>query len=544
MVMISSLLDWKCSDVKINENIKTYNLNASVGMKKEYMDDQKGKFMYEDIPIWDSRFRNRMSKVSTFLVETCRNILENKEFLEWLQVQKFDLAFSHMFDVCPIGLIHYAKIPSWIWLNSGPIMDFVAHSMGVPKVSSYVPPLMMESTDQMNFIERVKSLIGHSLSVILWKRMFADPETEYFRKLIDANFPDVVDVAKNCPLVMVNSNELYELPRPTLSKIVNIGGLGVQIKDAKPLPSEIKRIVDDSIDGLVVFSFGSVAPSHKMPLTWKNAFLDAFRKFPQYNFVMRYEENDLLDKLPSNVHIFKWLPQADLLAHEKTRVFISHGGYNSVQEAIIAGVPMITIPLFGDQLKNAKTVEKLKFTVNLKKRDVNTDKIVNALDRLLKDDSMSSMSPNYTENKLKIVSYSRNVKRLSRMVEKKPVKPEHLLVSWADMSYMSPNYTESKIKIASYSRNVKRLSRMVEKKPVKAEHLLVSWAEFVAEFKTLENLIPAGNELNFIQYHSLDVIAFLLILVTLIILTSWKFLMYIYEKMYTFLVDSQKQKKA
>lgn len=34
---------------------------------------------------------------------------------------------------------------------------------------------------------------------------------------------------------MVNSNELYDFARPTLSKIVNIGGVGIKSKDAKPL---------------------------------------------------------------------------------------------------------------------------------------------------------------------------------------------------------------------------------------------------------------------------------------------------------------------
>lgn len=37
------------------------------------------------------------------------------------------------------------------------------------------------------------------------------------------------------PLVMVNSNELYDFARPTLAKIVNIGGVGIKSKDAKPL---------------------------------------------------------------------------------------------------------------------------------------------------------------------------------------------------------------------------------------------------------------------------------------------------------------------
>ncbi|KAK6017517.1 hypothetical protein OSTOST_16961 [Ostertagia ostertagi] len=71
-----------------------------------------------------------------------------------------------------------------------------------------------------------------ALRDLLLYKMFADRETEIFRELIDPNFPDLVDVAKTCPLVMVNSNELFELTRPTLAKVVNIGGVGIQIKDA------------------------------------------------------------------------------------------------------------------------------------------------------------------------------------------------------------------------------------------------------------------------------------------------------------------------
>ncbi|RCN27719.1 hypothetical protein ANCCAN_26545 [Ancylostoma caninum] len=209
-------------------------------------------------------------------------------------------------------------------------MDFVAYYIGVPIIPSYMPPIAMESSDHMNFLERTKSLIGHTLTSLLWKRLFADGETAIFRELIDPNFPDIVDVAKECPLVMVNSNELYDLPRPTLAKIVNIGGIGIQIKDAKPLSPEFQRIVD-AAEGIVVFSFGSVAPSHKMPMSWKMAFVDAFKRFPRYHFIWRYERTDLQEEIPPNVHIFKWLPQADLLQNPKTKAFLSHGGYNSMQ---------------------------------------------------------------------------------------------------------------------------------------------------------------------------------------------------------------------
>ncbi|KAK6751611.1 hypothetical protein RB195_003181 [Necator americanus] len=450
-------------------------------MKKRDMEEEQSKVIFEDLSAWDSRLREHIGRMTTLLVTSCRKMVENREFLNWLEAEKFDLAFSHMYDVCPIGLIHHAKIPSWIWLNSGALMDFVAYYMGVPTIPSYTPPVVMESSDHMNFIERTKSLIGHTLISFMWKKMFADGETAIFQELIDHDFPDIVDVAKKCPLVMVNSNELYDLPRPTLAKIVNIGGIGIQEKDAKLLPQEFQRIVDTA-EGIVVFSFGSVTPSHKMPMKWKMAFVNAFRRFPKYHFLCRYQATDLQDKISPNVHLFKWLPQADLLQNPKTKAFISHGGYNSVQEAISAGVPMITVALFGDQPKNAKMAERHQFAINLRKSDLSADTIADALRKMLNDQS--------------------------------------------------------------YSQKIKRLSQMTKKKPVSASHLLVSWAEFVAEFKTLDNLVPAGNKLNFFQYHSLDVIAFLLLIVTIILYISWKFLKLATCKLYSIFFRSKKEKKA
>ncbi|KAK6013519.1 UDP-glucoronosyl and UDP-glucosyl transferase [Ostertagia ostertagi] len=359
-------------------------------------------------------------------------------------------------------------------------MDYAAYHMGVPMVPSYIPPIVMESTDEMNFYERTKSLIGQFLTVYLWERTFADEQTAIFREA-DPNFPHLVELTRKCPLVMVNSNELYELPRPTLAKIVNIGGVGVQLKDAKPLTTEFQQIVDHC-EGLVVFSFGSVAPSHLMPETWKKAFLESFAQFPNLSFVLRYEGTDLKDRLPPNVHLFKWIPQADLLRHPKTIAFISHGGYNSLQEVIAAGVPLITIALWGDQPRNAKLAAKLGIAFNLQKSDISATTITDALNKVIND--------------------------------------------------------------GSYSRNVKRLSLMVKKQPVSPAHRLVAWAEFVAEFKTLDNLVPAGTKLNFIQYHSLDVIAFLSTVVLLVIFILWRLLRFLLFKIFSLVSKARKLKQS
>ena len=43
--------------------------------------------------------------------------------------------------------------------------------------------------------------------------------------------------------------------------------------------------------------------------------------------------------------------------HPKTRAFITHSGSHGIYEGICNGVPMVMMPLFGDQMDNAKRME-------------------------------------------------------------------------------------------------------------------------------------------------------------------------------------------
>ncbi|KAM3336559.1 hypothetical protein ACQJBY_030522 [Aegilops geniculata] len=50
--------------------------------------------------------------------------------------------------------------------------------------------------------------------------------------------------------------------------------------------------------------------------------------------------------------IKSWAPQMDVLGHRATGAFVTHCGWNSVLEAIVAGVPMLCLPLEGEQRMN------------------------------------------------------------------------------------------------------------------------------------------------------------------------------------------------
>jgi UDP:flavonoid glycosyltransferase YjiC (YdhE family) len=51
--------------------------------------------------------------------------------------------------------------------------------------------------------------------------------------------------------------------------------------------------------------------------------------------------------VPANVRLERYLPQALLLP--RCDLFVTHGGFNSVKESLISGVPMVVIPITADQ---------------------------------------------------------------------------------------------------------------------------------------------------------------------------------------------------
>lgn len=62
-------------------------------------------------------------------------------------------------------------------------------------------------------------------------------------------------------------------------------------------------------------------------------------------------------RLPANIRFLPYVRQLALLPH--VRAFITHGGANSVNEALASGVPMLAVPIGGEQMYNAARVCEL-----------------------------------------------------------------------------------------------------------------------------------------------------------------------------------------
>lgn len=141
--------------------------------------------------------------------------------------------------------------------------------------------------------------------------------------------------------------------------------------------------MDVSEHGVVYFSMGSVIKASKIPTETVSGLLSELAKINQT--VLWKWEDDRLPDLPKNVIVRKWFPQNDILGHRNCRLFITHGGIHSLIESVYHGVPMLSVPVFGDQKHNAVESERRGFALHIPYFELTAEAFGEKLRRLLQD---------------------------------------------------------------------------------------------------------------------------------------------------------------
>jgi nucleotide-binding universal stress UspA family protein len=104
---------------------------------------------------------------------------------------------------------------------------------------------------------------------------------------------------------------------------------------------------------LVYVTFGTVSASIPPVAAVYPKALAAAEGFDARVLLTTGHELDL-DSIPGNVHVERWVDQADVLG--EAAVVVGHGGAGTTLGALAAGVPQVVAPLFADQPSNAARV--------------------------------------------------------------------------------------------------------------------------------------------------------------------------------------------
>nr|XP_056712110.1 UDP-glucuronosyltransferase 1A1-like isoform X2 [Euleptes europaea] len=441
--------------------MKTY----PVPFTKEELDEQfQGSIngMFEELPflVRFVRTYNSVKKTSALFFSTCTSLLYNQELMEDLEQSKFDALFIDPMMPCGQIVAEYLDVPSVFFLLAIPC-GLDSKALQCPSPPSYVPRPLTTNTDRMTFAQRVKNLLVYMSESFLCDVVYSPYSTlaaEFLQKDMT-----VTELLSHGSVWLMKEDLVFNYPKPLMPNMIAIGGINCAGK--KSLTQEFEAIVNASGEhGIVVFSLGSMVS--EIPVKKAMEIAEALGTIPQ-TVLWRYT-GEVPPNLAKNTKLVKWLPQNDLLAHPKARAFITHAGSHGIYEGICNAVPMVLMPLFGDQMDNAKRMESRGAGVTL-----------NVLEMTSKDLS----------DALKAVIYDK-----------------------------------------TYKENIMRLSALHLDRPIHPLDLAVHWVEFVMKHKGAPHLRPAAHDLNWIQYHSLDVIAFLLAVVLLVLFISLKCCLFCFRK--------------
>ncbi|KAL8484459.1 hypothetical protein ACS0TY_026949 [Phlomoides rotata] len=78
----------------------------------------------------------------------------------------------------------------------------------------------------------------------------------------------------------------------------------------------------------------------------------------RFLWVARRETSRLQEMSGRDRLVVEWCDQLRVLSHPSIGGFMSHCGWNSTKEAVMAGVTVLTFPIIMDQVSNAKAIVK------------------------------------------------------------------------------------------------------------------------------------------------------------------------------------------
>ncbi|XP_051751550.1 UDP-glucuronosyltransferase 2A1-like isoform X3 [Ctenopharyngodon idella] len=378
----------------------------------------------------------------------CNELFAREDLLEKWRKEKFDVLLADPIFMCGELLAQKLDLPFILSLrfSFGNTVERLCGQLPAPP--SYVPSIGSEKTDEMNFLQRLKNFLFYGSQDVLFY-LVTKSKWDHLYTEVMGKPTTMCETMGKADIWLIRTYWDFEYPRPLLPNFKFVGGL--HCKPAKPLSKELEKFVQSSGDhGIVVFSLVSMI--NNLTMERANTIASALGQIPQ-KVVWRYS-GKTPETLAPNTKLYDWIPQNDLLGHPKTKAFITHGGANGLYEAIYHGVPMVGLPLFGDQPDNMMHMKTKGAAVVL---DINTMESKDLADAL-----------------------------------------------------------KTVINNPSYKESIMRLSRIHHDQPMKPLDQAVFWIEFVMRNKGAKHLRVQAHDLSWYQYHCLDVVAFLLSVVALI----------------------------
>lgn len=298
--------------------------------------------------------------------------------------------------------------------------------LGNPNHCLLHPPVWWPSLTlkELTFIERIKYLIiSLRYRYLYWQ--YLKGQERALKKFFPHAKLSIHELPKNIDLAIECVSPVYGYMRPLLPNTKQIPFL--HVNPPKPLSKDLQDYLDSNPRGTIYISFGSTIQGVDIDdcfLTKIARVLDTL----DYNVIWKYESDSMPFK-PKNVKILSWAPQADILAHKNIKLYIFQGGIQSFDESLTRGVPVLVIPFFSDQDKNAHIIETLGVGKRMFRHEVTEERLRVTINDLINNPK-----------------YKRAVEELRDKAWDMPMSPKESAVWWIEYAIRNRNSQHLKYK--------------------------------------------------------------------------------------------------
>ncbi|VVD00223.1 unnamed protein product [Leptidea sinapis] len=266
---------------------------------------------------------------------------------------KFDLLILEACIRPSLGLAHVFKVPV-IHFSSFGAVSAQYNLFGAPMHPILYPSAPRLRIYDLTLWEKAKEYYNYFYMDWLIKKT-ADYDYEMVKRNFGNDAPSFDELYNRIELLFLNEHHIWADNHPVPPNIVFIGGIEETQKNN--LSRELQHYLDSSRYGVIYVSFGTNIMPSLLPRDKINVMAKVLSEIP-YDILWKWDSGTV----PSNSR-----------------------GLHSTQEAISAGVPMIGMPMLGDQWYNVEKYLNHKFGLQLDIMTITEETLSQSLDKILYD---------------------------------------------------------------------------------------------------------------------------------------------------------------
>ncbi|KAH8377988.1 hypothetical protein KR093_008441, partial [Drosophila rubida] len=390
-------------------------------------------------------------------LELSGELLQQPAWLAFMQraaTPRYDLLLlGYHFNEHLLGVAAHFDCPVAIIYTQQPI-GFIHSLMGNAEERWYVPQ-PYDSRQRTGF---------PALLFALWEKSSEYLARRVMQRIYSAHFtspryPSFEVMRRRVVLALSNHHMISEGPiGPVLPSMLDIGGIVMEQQSSvdaafdmglKQQPKRRRQLQKQQQEQrprpFILFSLGTRFSWRSAAKHWEQSFAAAFAQLPEYDIYWTHDGSEAsgINVTHAHIKLAKWWPQAQLLAQPEAELFITHGGKGSLTEALHHGVPLLGLPLVGDQRANLRKMQNKGWGLTLDVQRMDPVYLLTAMRRVLRD--------------------------------------------------------------AHFKQQIKKDALLYRDRPLNASYLAAYWLEYVIRHEGAQHLYSPARELSFWQHYLLDV---------------------------------------